>query len=1502
MDYTIPFLGALGKYLVSGTDQNMQEIKEQICAPDNRLIEKMFTIIKKSTRVVFREDYENSKAFNQNPSLYDQRLTPSMPEETSYGYEDANGNRYFNDIGPMYSYEDLERMHDDPNYNIRLEEYKQRVEDRKNGVPIREYDNARDKEIPGKMLSAVDTSRAQSFQIQQPVIQMDDRPKQLQKYGIVPGTSEKHGGQERVDVDTRLRYLLQYPPKDSVILSRQYNLDQIDQARKQQSHTNAKVNMKNLTKAQKLTVGPRFTFPNFVNEYEAYFNPIHSYVDENGQVMQIDMNGDHIPRGFCYKPGAIILKMTNQMRYIYVLALMILKKCSQLFKHEVQKKAIFLETQLNGKKTTNSLLHTLVFIVQKAEFERTVFPDFLNEILTIEGDVNSQTAEIMSYLLEHPSIVQSLMMNNDFSFQVLASIKNNGDEQKNQIQFSLFALDILNQLVFSKVYIHPYYAEMIILDILERYYYEQIPIEIFVSLNMTLAKLAVSPFYRGRITRMIFKIITTPVDDGSATPAKPSPKGKSSKASPAATKASPAGKNTPSKSVKLSKNKIKEMKTAFIIDEEKLDQYLKKLYKNVKYLYSYSGLTKQLFNDIKNNSPYIQNTEEQFERSLEIVELIKKGYYDQCFNEMDIDNGPNGPLQIMDQFKEAVNGLEIFIFNDKSGLLKSSELVKAQDVESMFLKYAFEDSLKLIILKQINTENQERKQIQQNLLILSNSQSRLIDQSLCSLCKQMRNLANDNFEQMIKFYFQKFIQISFVSEGKSLQSIQQESQDAMTFDRNKVLEIKHIGLFQTILSFLILTGMGINHDKTKEELEQDEDVNLELKLIVELIQTTICGQNENLHTMDFLCFSIMVHKIFQTHIHGEKANDMFLEFFISRNISQIAHSTFDIVLQSLKNPKTTSFALNLIAADQNNVQCVIQSSKKGKVKVAQNIKKEMPSNDLYLIDRIAIHAANHYSLVFIHILNNSQKKYLMLMQKNVHTIMEQTQLLLSFYAQATKIDQSLKMIMKRLVKSIVTLYFAIYEKFFIEYESFFATLDIVKVTEVVQVQKDFKSIKLANQIQKMLLNILNMKEDKLKGNKNYLALFKILLENGSNFIMQDVHRELKKQCKDYLAFFNSKLTGDELKAFKDQQVNIILWSKLSFFQYYFQNLSWFLTSDDADTFYKLINVEIAKNVCISIGEMMRSYLEILQNTINNVDEDLQQVYQSFIENLILFQCLMLEIPGYTQFLGEQEIFTFTLRSIKQIQSIGEKYQFSCTGLIVKVIQSITDINGFLNKNTEIGWVLQFLMESGQRIFEHLQFITTTVRILASGCTKDKLYLFRPLGEYLREVLDQEFFEDVKSHLTQEQIQINQQDKESLVDEVKFVLSLLKPADLSEIKDTNNKIISNKGSVIQAAGLMSLSTIDQLKNYDSRNRFNSSVTSSAGFQLPEYNRVNMVEKVDDEFQKIMEKYTPQNQLDWLAIAKQSQKLKPPRQTPTQQSLRKTQSVAQFYFFQGKFNNY
>lgn len=39
-------------------------------------------------------------------------------------------------------------------------------------------------------------------------------------------------------------------------------------------------------------------------------------------------------------------------------------------------------------------------------------------------------------------------------------IENNNDDVRDHLQYSLFVIDILNQLVLSKSYTHPYYAEM----------------------------------------------------------------------------------------------------------------------------------------------------------------------------------------------------------------------------------------------------------------------------------------------------------------------------------------------------------------------------------------------------------------------------------------------------------------------------------------------------------------------------------------------------------------------------------------------------------------------------------------------------------------------------------------------------------------------------------------------------------------------------------------------------------------------------------------------------------------------------------------------------------------------------------------------------------------------------------------------------------------------------------------------------------------------------------
>lgn len=77
---------------------------------------------------------------------------------------------------------------------------------------------------------------------------------------------------------------------------------------------------------------------------------------------------------------------------------------------------------------------------------------------------------------------------------------------------------------------------------------------------------------------------------------------------------------------------------------------------------------------------------------------------------------------------------------------------------------------------------------------------------------------------------------------------------------------------------------------------------------------------------------------------------------------------------------------------------IMRVSKKSKTKLVQNSKKEMPSNPIYNIDKIAIHSANHFILSFIHILNQSRKKYLEMMEKNVLTLMEQSMQALMFYS------------------------------------------------------------------------------------------------------------------------------------------------------------------------------------------------------------------------------------------------------------------------------------------------------------------------------------------------------------------------------------------------------------------------------------------------------------------------------------------------------------------------
>lgn len=69
--------------------------------------------------------------------------------------------------------------------------------------------------------------------------------------------------------------------------------------------------------------------------------------------------------------------MCNHMRYLYLLFLQMLKRVSCLFKEDLQKKALYLETVINNKKSTSSLLLYLLFITDKVVLDVNSFPDYL---------------------------------------------------------------------------------------------------------------------------------------------------------------------------------------------------------------------------------------------------------------------------------------------------------------------------------------------------------------------------------------------------------------------------------------------------------------------------------------------------------------------------------------------------------------------------------------------------------------------------------------------------------------------------------------------------------------------------------------------------------------------------------------------------------------------------------------------------------------------------------------------------------------------------------------------------------------------------------------------------------------------------------------------------------------------------------------------------------------------------------------------------------------------
>ncbi len=79
-------------------------------------------------------------------------------------------------------------------------------------------------------------------------------------------------------------------------------------------------------------------------------------------------------------------------------------------------------------------------------------------------------------------------------------------------------------------------------------------------------------------------------------------------------------------------------------------------------------------------------------------------------------------------------------------------------------------------------------------------------------------------------------------------------------------------------------------------------------------------------------------------------------------------------------------------------------------------------------------------------------------------------------------------ILKKISKAIITLYFAIYEQFFTVFDQFFTKLPLAQIGEFLDVMKDTKNIKLANQILQIMNTTMSNKvesEGVGKNNKAY---------------------------------------------------------------------------------------------------------------------------------------------------------------------------------------------------------------------------------------------------------------------------------------------------------------------------------------------------------------------------------------------------------------------------------
>ena len=75
------------------------------------------------------------------------------------------------------------------------------------------------------------------------------------------------------------------------------------------------------------------------------------------------------------------------------------------------------------------------------------------------------------------------------------------------------------------------------------------------------------------------------------------------------------------------------------LDANKLDSYLNKVLKNIKTLYSYTGLTKRIFDDVLYDDHYdrLKDTEYELQIPESLYNMIRKKRFTDCIGEQDLN-------------------------------------------------------------------------------------------------------------------------------------------------------------------------------------------------------------------------------------------------------------------------------------------------------------------------------------------------------------------------------------------------------------------------------------------------------------------------------------------------------------------------------------------------------------------------------------------------------------------------------------------------------------------------------------------------------------------------------------------------------------------------------------------------------------------------------------------------------------------------------------------------